>query len=44
MSLTHVRQGETWPGARLLLERAVSRVQHEAANGRVHPAGFGVNR
>jgi putative transposase len=35
---------EAWPGAHLLLERAMSRVQHEAANGRVHPASFGVNR
>ncbi len=32
-----------WPGANLLLERAVLRVQHEAANGRVHPASFGID-
>jgi len=31
-----------WPGANLLLERAVLRVQHEAANGRIHPASFGI--
>ena len=32
-----------WPGANLLLERAVLRVQFEAANGRIHPASFGIN-
>ena len=32
-----------WPGANLLLERAVLRVQHEAANGRIHPASFGID-
>ena len=32
----------SWPGANLLLERAVLRVHHEAANGRIHPASFGI--
>ncbi len=33
-----------WPGANLLLERAVLRVQQEAAIGRIHPASFGLAR
>jgi putative transposase len=33
-----------WPGANLLLERAVLRLQHEAAMGRIHPASFGLAR
>jgi transposase len=35
---------EAWPGANLLLERAVSRLQHQAVSGRIYPASFGVNR
>jgi hypothetical protein len=34
----------TWQGANLLLERAVLRLQHEAAMGRIHPASFGLAR
>ena len=33
-----------WPGANLLLERAVSRLQQQAVNGRILPASFGINR
>ena len=35
---------EAWPGANLLLERAVSRVQQQAVNGRILPASFGITR
>ncbi len=33
---------KAWPGANLLLERAVLGVQHEAAKGRIHPTSFGI--
>jgi putative transposase len=33
-----------WPGANLLLGRAVLRVQQQAVIGRIHPASFGANR
>jgi putative transposase len=36
------RAAEAWPGANLLLERAMSQLQQEAANGRNHPASFGL--
>ncbi len=34
----------TWPGANLLLEQVVLRLQQEAAIGRTHPASFGLAR
>jgi transposase len=40
-----IRQAEqAWPGAHLLLERAMSRVQFQAANGLCVPASFGLSR
>jgi transposase len=39
------RQAElAWPGANQLLERAVSGLKHEAANGRNLPSSFGISR
>ena len=35
---------KAWPGANLLLERAVLGVQHEAAKGRIHPTSFGIKQ
>jgi len=40
-----IRQAEqAWPGAHLLLERAMSGLQHQAANGLSTPASFGLNQ
>ena len=40
-----IRQAEqAWPGAHLLLERAMSGLKHQAANGRSTPASFGLNQ
>jgi len=40
-----IRQAEqAWPGAHLLLERAMSGLQHQAANGLRTPASFGLNQ
>lgn len=33
-----------WPGAQPLLERAMARVEHQAANGRFTPSSFGLRR
>jgi hypothetical protein len=40
-----IRQAEqAWPGAHLLLERAMSGLLHQAANGLCTPASFGLNQ
>lgn len=35
---------ESWPGAQPLLERAMARVQYQAANGGFTPSSFGIRR